>query len=64
VGGDDDDAAARAEDSAGFGEYRWQVIEVGGGHDRGDGVEGLIGERQETVPPVPRATMLRWALIL
>jgi hypothetical protein len=46
MGGDDDEAAARAEDSAGFGEYRWQVVEVGGGHDRGDGVDGLVGERQ------------------
>jgi hypothetical protein len=46
MGGDDDEAAGGAEDSAGFGEYRRQAIEVGGGHDRGDGVDGLVGERQ------------------
>lgn len=46
MGGDDDKAAAGAKDPAGFGEYRWQVVEVGGGHDRGDGVDGLVGEGQ------------------
>jgi len=46
MGGDDDEAAAGAKDSVGFGEYRWQVIEVGGGHDGGDGVDWLVGEGQ------------------
>ena len=46
VGGDDDEAAAGAEDPAGFGEHRRQAVEVGGGHDRGDGVDGLVGEGQ------------------
>jgi len=47
MGGDDDEAAAGAKDPVGFGEYRWQVIEVGGGHDGGDGVRGLAGEGRE-----------------
>ena len=46
MGGDDDKAAAGAKDPAGFGEYRREAIEVGGGHDRGDGVGGLVGEGQ------------------
>jgi hypothetical protein len=46
MGGDDDEAAAGAKDPAGFGECRRQAVEVGGGHDRGDGVDGLAGEGQ------------------
>src|SRR3984957_18586538 len=41
MGGDDHEPAAGAKDAAGFGEYRGQAIEVGGGPDRGNGVEGL-----------------------
>ena len=46
MGGDDHETAAGAQHPAGFGEYRWQAVEVGGGHDRGDGVDALVGEGQ------------------